>query len=632
MREAVRRLVDDGHVDHIDLNFGCPVRKVTRHGGGSALPLKPRLLGRGHRRHRRRGRCRAGHRQGAQGHRRRPARPTSTPAAIADDAGRGRHRPARPHRGPALLGPGRLVGHRPAQAAVLPSRCWATATSGRPPTPSRMLRETGADGVVVGRGCLGRPWMFRDLVDVFEGRPGPTAPAGRGRRRPRRARPPAGRAVAGEHAGLRDLRKHTGWYLTGYPVGGDVRRALLGGRHARRARAPSSPTSTRRSRRSPDARRPPRGTQAGPQQVTLPDGWLDHRDDLTPPPALADAPGLRRLTPDEPPCRPCRGPAGRRSSRRRPHLVLASGSPRRRELLAGLGVALHGPGARRRRDARARRGPGRPTSSAWPGLKATVAAMPTAQPGEIVLAADTTVALAGAILGKPTDAADAAVMLRALSGRTHQVHTGVAVAGPRRRRRQLGHHHRGDLPRPDAATRSPTTWPPAIRSTRPAPTASRARPAAFVARLDGQPQQRRRPAHGPDRGPARRRRPRHRHLGPTPPPLIADAANLSPSRRPTATNRVTGRAMTTGGDAAGSVAEVALAGEDHGQAGLVGRGDDLVVAGSSRRAGSPWPRRRRWPRRARRGTGRTRRWRRRRPTARPAAFSPASAPASRRFC
>src|SRR5262245_2108059 len=44
MGEAVRRLVGEGHVDHVDLNFGCPVRKVTRHGGGSALPLKPRLL------------------------------------------------------------------------------------------------------------------------------------------------------------------------------------------------------------------------------------------------------------------------------------------------------------------------------------------------------------------------------------------------------------------------------------------------------------------------------------------------------------------------------------------------------------------------------------------------------------
>ena len=42
--EAVRRLVGEGKVDHLDLNFGCPVRKVTRKGGGAAIPAKPRLL------------------------------------------------------------------------------------------------------------------------------------------------------------------------------------------------------------------------------------------------------------------------------------------------------------------------------------------------------------------------------------------------------------------------------------------------------------------------------------------------------------------------------------------------------------------------------------------------------------
>ena len=95
-------------------------------------------------------------------------------------------------------------------------------------------------------------------------------------------------AWRGEEAALRDLRKHTGWYLTGYPVGGDVRRALsvvatLDELEA--IVADLDPTITAR----PDAVGAPRGTQAGPQQVTLPDGWLEHRDDLTPPPALADA-------------------------------------------------------------------------------------------------------------------------------------------------------------------------------------------------------------------------------------------------------------------------------------------------------------------------------------------------------
>ena len=42
--EAVRRLVGEGRIDHLDMNFGCPVRKVTRVGGGAALPLKSRLF------------------------------------------------------------------------------------------------------------------------------------------------------------------------------------------------------------------------------------------------------------------------------------------------------------------------------------------------------------------------------------------------------------------------------------------------------------------------------------------------------------------------------------------------------------------------------------------------------------
>ncbi len=114
----------------------------------------------------------------------------------------------------------------------------------------------------------------------------------------------------------------------------------------------------------------------------------------------------------------------------RPHLVLASGSPRRRELLARLGVRF---------TIRVPDVDERPEPDEDPVIyverlarsKATaVAAAPGARADEIVLAADTTVVLSGTILGKPTDEVDARVTLRALSGRTHEVHTGVAVRGP----------------------------------------------------------------------------------------------------------------------------------------------------------------------------------------------------------
>ena len=94
-----------------------------------------------------------------------------------------------------------------------------------------MMRETGCDGVVVGRGCLGRPWLFGDLLDVLAGRPAPAvAPA---RRSPTAVMVDHARALVDHHAddggeplAMRTFRKHASWYLTGYPVGSDVRRRV----------------------------------------------------------------------------------------------------------------------------------------------------------------------------------------------------------------------------------------------------------------------------------------------------------------------------------------------------------------------------------------------------------------------
>ena len=107
-------LVAEDRADHIDLNFGCPVPKVTRKGGGAALPVEARPVPR-HRRGRREGRRRhPADRQDAQGHRRRPPH---LPRGRPRRRGRGRRgdRPARAHRGRVLLRHGRLVGDREAQ-------------------------------------------------------------------------------------------------------------------------------------------------------------------------------------------------------------------------------------------------------------------------------------------------------------------------------------------------------------------------------------------------------------------------------------------------------------------------------------------------------------------------------------
>jgi nifR3 family TIM-barrel protein len=152
----------------------------------------------------------------------------------------------------------------------------------------RMVAETGCAGVIVGRGCLGRPWLFRDLADAFAGRPV--------------ADPPLLGAVAdvlvqhldllasrmGPERALRDIRKHVSWYLTGYPVGAELRRTLT---------TTGSIEQFRDALHRADRGLPlppahwdgPRGTQRGPQKVTLPDRWLENREASDAPGALADA-------------------------------------------------------------------------------------------------------------------------------------------------------------------------------------------------------------------------------------------------------------------------------------------------------------------------------------------------------
>ena len=138
-----------------------------------------------------------------------------------------------------------------------------------------MMRATGCDGVVVGRGCLGRPWLFGDLVEVLAGRPAP----------PSR---PLGFVVSvmAEHAralvehqgneslALREFRKHTAWYLTGFPVGGEVRRRLSQVSSLAELDdllAALDPAATV----VPGGERIRRGHTNGPIRVALPEGFLD---------------------------------------------------------------------------------------------------------------------------------------------------------------------------------------------------------------------------------------------------------------------------------------------------------------------------------------------------------------------
>ena len=283
---AVRRLVDEVGVDHVDLNFGCPVAKVTRKGGGAALPVRRVLF---------RAIVRAA-----------VTAAETVPVTVklrigVDDT----HRTA-VESGCAAEDEGAAavaLHARTAEQLYSGSADWAAIAELKAAVTSvpvlgngdvweaadaiRMTEETGCDGVVIGRGCLGRPWLFRDLADAFAGRPLQTPPAlGEvAATMQRHARLLV--EAAGDEIGIRDFRKHTGWYLTGFPVGGERRRRfsqvsslaelddLLG------ELDPGVPFP-------PEAGRMSRGHTHGPRPVSLPDRWLDTPDDPTPP-AGADA-------------------------------------------------------------------------------------------------------------------------------------------------------------------------------------------------------------------------------------------------------------------------------------------------------------------------------------------------------
>jgi nifR3 family TIM-barrel protein len=140
----------------------------------------------------------------------------------------------------------------------------------------RMVRETGCAGVVVGRGCLGRPWLFADLVAAFDGRA-------------ERARPNLGEVAAtmrrhaellaewlGEDRGLPEFRKHVAWYLKGFAVGSEVRAQL--GQVSTLVQLDDLLAHLDPVQPFPeDVIGKPRGRTTSPRRVALPESWLESR-------------------------------------------------------------------------------------------------------------------------------------------------------------------------------------------------------------------------------------------------------------------------------------------------------------------------------------------------------------------
>ncbi|HEY9437636.1 MAG TPA: tRNA dihydrouridine synthase DusB [Streptomyces sp.] len=276
---AVHMIVEENLADHIDLNFGCPVPKVTRKGGGSALPYKRPLL-------------RAILHQAV-------ANAGDVPVTIKMrkgidddhitylDAGRiaveeGVTAVALHARTAALHYGGtadwdaiaRLKEHVPEIPVLGNGDIWCADDA------LRMMRETGCDGVVVGRGCLGRPWLFADLVSAFDGTPTRQVPTLREVAAVMlRHATLLGEWIGDEARGVIDFRKHVAWYLKGFSVGSEMRRKLaitssldeLGGQLQ----------ELDLDQPWPDGADGPRGRTSGNHRVVLPDGWLKDPYDST---------------------------------------------------------------------------------------------------------------------------------------------------------------------------------------------------------------------------------------------------------------------------------------------------------------------------------------------------------------
>jgi nifR3 family TIM-barrel protein len=279
--EAVRLLVDEDRVDHIDMNFGCPVRKVTRRGGGAAVPAKPKLL---------EAIVRAAVRAAG------PIPVTIKFRIGIDDDWRtfldaGRIAEAAGCRGVAL--------HARSAAQLYDGEAdWSTIGELKQAVTSipvfgngdiweawdalRMMRETGCDGVVVGRGCLGRPWLFGDLAAVFAGRQPDNPPNFGVVMKTMREHARLLCEWAGPHRGIRSFRKHATWYTKGFPGSTKMRDKLI--------RIDSlAELDAILLEGDPDLFFPPnamrlkRGKKGGRQRVVLPEGFRDDLLDATPP-------------------------------------------------------------------------------------------------------------------------------------------------------------------------------------------------------------------------------------------------------------------------------------------------------------------------------------------------------------
>ncbi len=282
MAAATKLLVEGDYVDHIDMNFGCPVPKVTRRGGGAALPWKRDLYEQ----------IVAGVVETADRHAK--DGPGSIPVTVkmrlgidddhltAFDAGKIAENVG-------AVGVG--IHARTQEQYYSGSARWPMISklkehlkipvfgngdifSGTDATD--MIAETGCDAVIVGRGCQGRPWIFGKIIAEMHGLPEPDDPnLGEVAQIILQHAELMVETTDNEDRAMREMRKHIGWYLRGFPVGGRTRQQLS-------MVSTLEELGNQLSQLEPDVPFPPvaegrRGRAGTARTPHLPHGWLDSR-------------------------------------------------------------------------------------------------------------------------------------------------------------------------------------------------------------------------------------------------------------------------------------------------------------------------------------------------------------------
>ncbi|MCI5825462.1 MAG: tRNA dihydrouridine synthase DusB [Arcanobacterium sp.] len=283
---AVRKLIELDLADHIDLNFGCPVPKVTRKGGGSALPWKTDLF--------RAIVSSAVHAAqcASEAVERAHTVPVTAKLRIGIDGAHQTFREAAEiaiEAGVAALTlhartleehySGHAHWERVAELVQLVGGAVPVFGNGdvfEVADAERMVRETGCDGVAIGRGAQGRPWIFYDMAAAYSGSP-------------LRAQPTLAQVAAtimrhaelmvvhwgDEFKAVRDMRKHIGWYLRGFSVGGELRSKLAVASSLVELRTLLNELDL--SQPYPQAAHGARGRAGGAKRAHVPEHWLDSR-------------------------------------------------------------------------------------------------------------------------------------------------------------------------------------------------------------------------------------------------------------------------------------------------------------------------------------------------------------------